>query len=142
MPATCFPPAAGLSSSWNPELIHRVGEAMGEECIQEKVAVILGPGVNIKRGPLCGRNFEYFSEDPFLAGRMGGAWVHGVQEKNVGTSLKHYLANNQEYIRMTIDSIVDERTLREIYMPAFEHIVKAEKPTTVMCSYNRLNGTY
>lgn len=141
-PATCFPGAVTTASSWDEKLVEEVGQAIAVEAQSLGVSTVLGPGVNIKRGPLCGRNFEYFSEDPFLAGRMGGAWVHGVQEKNVGTSLKHYLANNQEYIRMTIDSIVDERTLREIYMPAFEHIVKAEKPTTVMCSYNRLNGTY
>lgn len=141
-PATCFPGAVTTASSWDVDLVEEVGEAIAIEAQSLGVSTVLGPGVNIKRGPLCGRNFEYFSEDPFLAGRMGGAWVHGVQKKNVGTSLKHYLANNQEYIRMTIDSIVDERTLREIYMPAFEHIVKEEKPTTVMCSYNLLNGTY
>ena len=141
-PATCFPGAVTTASSWDVDLVEEVGEAIAVEAQSLGVSTVLGPGVNIKRGPLCGRNFEYFSEDPFLAGRMGGAWVHGVQKKNVGTSLKHYLANNQEYIRMTIDSIVDERTLREIYMPAFEHIVKEEHPTTVMCSYNRLNGTY
>ena len=106
------------------------------------VSTVLGPGVNIKRSPLCGRNFEYFSEDPFLAGRMGAAWVHGVQSAGVGVSLKHFCANNQEHLRMSIDSIVDERALREIYLPAFEHIVKTEQPSTVMCSYNRLNGTY
>ena len=141
-PATCFPGAVTTASSWDVDLVERVGEAIAVEAQSLGVSTVLGPGVNIKRNALCGRNFEYFSEDPFLAGRMGAAWVHGVQSKNVGTSLKHYLANNQEYIRMTIDSIVDERTLREIYMPAFEHIVKTEQPTTVMCSYNRLNGTY
>ena len=141
-PATCFPGAVTTASSWDVDLVEEVGEAIAIEAQSLGVSTVLGPGVNIKRSPLCGRNFEYFSEDPFLAGRMGAAWVHGVQKKNVGTSLKHYLANNQEYIRMTIDSIVDERTLREIYMPAFEHIVKTEQPTTVMCSYNRLNGTY
>lgn len=141
-PATCFPGAVTTASSWDEELVEEVGKAIAVEAQSLGVSTVLGPGVNIKRSPLCGRNFEYFSEDPYLAGRMGGAWVRGVQSNNVGTSLKHYLANNQEYIRMTIDSIVDERTLREIYMPAFEHIVKEEKPTTVMCSYNRLNGTY
>lgn len=125
-PATCFPGAVTTASSWDEKLVEEVGQAIAVEAQSLGVSTVLGPGVNIKRGPLCGRNFEYFSEDPFLAGRMGGAWVHGVQEKNVGTSLKHFLANNQEYIRMTIDSIVDERTLREIYLPAFEHIVKAE----------------
>lgn len=141
-PATCFPGAVTTASSWDEDLIEEVGHAIAVEAQSLGVSTVLGPGVNIKRSPLCGRNFEYFSEDPFLAGRMGAAWVHGVQKTNVGTSLKHYLANNQEYIRMCIDSIVDERTLREIYMPAFEHIVKTERPTTVMCSYNRLNGTY
>lgn len=141
-PATCFPGAVTTASSWDEDLIEEVGHAIAVEAQSLGVSTVLGPGVNIKRSPLCGRNFEYFSEDPFLAGRMGAAWVHGVQKTNVGTSLKHYLANNQEYIRMCIDSIVDERTLREIYMPAFEHIVKTEQPTTVMCSYNRLNGTY
>lgn len=141
-PATCFPAAVTTASSWDTDLVEAVGEAIAIEAQSLGVTTVLGPGVNIKRAPLCGRNFEYFSEDPFLASRMGGAWVHGVQKMNVGTSLKHYLANNQEYIRMCIDSIVDERTLREIYMPAFEHIVKTEQPTTVMCSYNILNGTY
>lgn len=141
-PATCFPGAVTTASSWDENLIEEVGSAIAVEAQSLGVSTVLGPGVNIKRSPLCGRNFEYFSEDPFLAGRMGAAWVHGVQKMNVGTSLKHYLANNQEYIRMCIDSIVDERTLREIYMPAFEHIVKTEQPTTVMCSYNRLNGKY
>ena len=141
-PATCFPGAVTAASSWDVELEQEVGAAIAVEAQSLGVSTVLGPGVNIKRSPLCGRNFEYFSEDPFLAGRMGAAWVHGVQSKNVGTSLKHFLANNQEYIRMTINSVVDERTLREIYMPAFEHIVKTEQPTTVMCSYNRLNGTY
>ena len=140
-PATCFPGAVTAASSWDVELEQEVGAAIAVEAQSLGVSTVLGPGVNIKRSPLCGRNFEYFSEDPFLAGRMGAAWVHGVQSKNVGTSLKHFLANNQEYIRMTINSVVDERTLREIYMPAFEHIVKTEQPTTVMCSYNRLNGT-
>ncbi len=141
-PATCFPGAVTTGSSWDVDLIEEVGEAIAIEAQSLGVTTVLGPGVNIKRSPLCGRNFEYFTEDPFLAGRLGGAWVRGVQKKNVGTSLKHYLANSQEHLRMCIDTIVDERTLREIYMPAFEHIVKVEKPTTVMCSYNILNGTY
>lgn len=141
-PATCFPGAATTAASWDPELLEEVGEAIADEAKALKVCTVLGPGVNIKRSPLCGRNFEYFSEDPYLAGRMGAAWVHGVQKQGVGTSLKHYLANNEEHIRMNISSVVDERALREIYMPAFEHIVKTEQPTTVMCSYNRLNGTY
>ena len=123
-PATCFPGAATLACSWDPQLAEEVGKAIGREAKALKVSTVLGPGVNIKRSPLCGRNFEYYSEDPFLAGRMGASWVHGVQEENVGTSLKHFLANNEEHIRQTISSVVDERTLREIYMPAFEHIVK------------------
>ena len=124
VPATCFPPAAGLSSSWNPELIHKVGEAMAEECIQEKVAVILGPGVNIKRNPLGGRCFEYWSEDPYLAGHEAIGIVEGVQSKGVGTSLKHFAANNQETDRLRVDARISPRALREIYFPAFEHIVK------------------
>lgn len=141
-PATCFPGAATLASSWDTELTEEVGKAIAEEAKALKVCTVLGPGVNIKRSPLCGRNFEYYSEDPYLAGRMGAAWVHGVEKEGVGTSLKHFLANNEEHIRMTISSVVDERALREIYMPAFEHIVKEEQPATIMCSYNRLNGTY
>ena len=124
VPATCFPPAAGLSSSWNPELIHKVGEAMAEECIQEKVAVILGPGVNIKRNPLGGRCFEYWSEDPYLAGHEAVGIVAGVQSKGVGTSLKHFAANNQETDRLRVSANISQRALREIYFPAFEHIVK------------------
>ena len=142
VPATCFPPAAGLSSSWNPELIHKVGEAMAEECIQEKVAVILGPGVNIKRNPLAGRNFEYYSEDPILAGKFGAAFVRGVQSMGVGTSLKHFAANNQETDRLRVSANISQRALREIYFPAFEHIVKTAQPWTIMCSYNRINGVH
>ena len=142
VPATCFPPAAGLSSSWNPELIHKVGEAMAEECIQEKVAVILGPGVNVKRNPLGGRCFEYWSEDPYLAGHEAVGIVAGVQSKGVGTSLKHFAANNQETDRLRIDAKISQRALREIYFPAFEYIVKEAQPWTIMCAYNRLNGVH
>ena len=142
VPATCFPPAAGLSSSWNPELIHRVGEAMAEECIQEKVAVILGPGVNIKRNPLGGRCFEYWSEDPYLAGHEAIGIVAGVQSKGVGTSLKHFAANNQETDRLRISANISQRALREIYFPAFEHIVKEAQPWTIMCAYNCINGVH
>lgn len=142
VPATCFPPAAGLSSSWNPELIHKVGEVMAEECIQEKVAVILGPGVNIKRNPLGGRCFEYWSEDPYLAGHEAVGIVAGVQSKGVGTSLKHFAANNQETDRLRVDARISQRALREIYLPAFEHIVKTAQPWTIMCSYNRINGVH
>ena len=142
LPATCFPPAAGIASSFNVELVERVGRALGDEARAEDVAVLLGPGVNIKRSPLCGRNFEYFSEDPLVAGELGAAWVRGIQSRGVGASLKHFAANNQETNRMTVSAEVDERTLREIYLPAFERIVTREKPWTVMCSYNRVNGVY
>ena len=142
VPATCFPPAAGLSSSWNPELIHQVGEAMAEECIQEKVAVILGPGVNIKRNPLGGRCFEYWSEDPYLAGHEAIGIVAGVQSKGVGTSLKHFAANNQETDRLRVSANISQRALREIYFPAFEHIVKEAQPWTIMCAYNCINGVH
>lgn len=142
VPATCFPPAAGLVSSWNPALLHRVGVALGDECRAERVAVLLGPGVNMKRSPLCGRNFEYISEDPLLAGALAASLVEGIQSRGVGTSLKHFAANNQETDRMTVDAQVDERTLREIYLPAFERVVQQAQPWTVMCSYNRLNGVY
>lgn len=141
-PAVCFPTAVTTASSWDPELIEKMGEALGEECLEEKVSVLLGPGINIKRSPLCGRNFEYFSEDPYLAGSMGAAFVKGVQSRGVGTSLKHYAANSQETRRMTVDSVVDERTLREIYLAAFEKTVKEAQPWTVMNAYNRLNGEY
>lgn len=140
--ATCFPTAVTLASSWDKDLIEEVGSAIAEEAHSLGVTTVLGPGVNIKRSPLCGRNFEYLSEDPFLAGRMGAAYVHGVQKNGIGVSVKHFCANDQEHLRMCIDSVVDERTLREIYLPAFEHIVKTEQPATIMSSYNRLNGTY
>lgn len=140
LPATCFPPATGLASSWDRDLIERVGRAIAEEAIEQGVDIVLGPGVNIKRSPLCGRNFEYFSEDPLLSGQLGGAWVRGVQSLGVGASLKHFAVNNQETARMTVSAEVDERTLREIYLPAFESVVIREKPWTVMCSYNRING--
>lgn len=140
--ATCFPTASCMGSTWNAELIGEVGKAIAEECIALNVDVILGPGVNMKRSPLCGRNFEYYSEDPFLAGKMAVSFIHGVQGEGVGTSLKHFAANNQEFQRFSIDAEIDERALREIYLPAFEIAVKQAKPWTVMCAYNKLNGTY
>ncbi|MGE7826841.1 beta-glucosidase family protein [Paenibacillus sp. NPDC093718] len=142
VPATCFPSAAGVASSWNRELIYRMGEALGRECQAENVAVLLGPGANIKRSPLCGRNFEYFSEDPYLSTEMATYHIQGVQSQGVGTSLKHFAANNQEHRRMTSDSVVDERTLREIYLASFEGAVKQAQPWTVMCAYNKVNGEF
>lgn len=140
--AVCFPAGCGTAASFNRELITGMGEVLGEECQAEGVGVILGPAVNIKRSPLCGRNFEYYSEDPMVASEMAGALIKGVQSKNVGTSIKHFLANNQETRRMSSSSQVDERTLREIYLAAFEGAVSSQKPWTVMCSYNKINGTY
>ncbi len=140
--AVCFPTAVGFACSFDRELLKTVGEALGEECQAEDVAVILGPAVNIKRSPLCGRNFEYFSEDPLVAGELAAAYISGVQSKHVGVSLKHYAVNNQEHRRMTVNAVVDERTLREIYLSGFETAVKKAKPWTVMCSYNKVNGTY
>ncbi len=140
--AVCFPAGCATAASFNRELLTKMGEALGNECQAEGVSVILGPAVNIKRSPLCGRNFEYYSEDPLVASEMAGALIHGIQSKNVGTSIKHFLANNQETRRMSSDSRVDERTLNEIYLAAFEGAVKKEKPWTVMCSYNRINGVY
>ena len=142
VPATCFPPAATSSCSWDPELLEQEGEAMGEECLKEKVSTILGPGTNIKRAPVGGRNFEYFSEDPLLAGECAAAVINGVQSKGVGTSLKHFAANSQEAFRMVVNEVVDERTLRETYLTAFEIAVKKAQPWTVMNSYNRINGVY
>jgi beta-glucosidase len=142
VPATCFPTASALAATWNRELVYKVGEAIGEECRQEKVGVVLGPGANIKRSPLCGRNFEYFSEDPFLTGEIAKSHIQGVQDQGIGTSLKHYAVNNQEYRRMTIDVMVDERALREIYLAGFEIVVRDAQPWTVMCAYNKVNGAY
>ena len=140
-PATAFPPAVSLAATWNEDLAKEVGDALGKQCLDQKVDILLGPGVNIKRSPLCGRNFEYFSEDPYLAGKLGAAYIEGVQQNGVGTSLKHFCANNNEHLRMTINSVVDERALREIYLPAFETCVK-KQPFTVMASYNKINGVY
>lgn len=142
IPATCFPSGAGLAASWNRELLESVGSAIAREALAEDVRIILGPGVNIKRSPLCGRNFEYFSEDPYLTGKLAIAHIMGHQNEGVGTSIKHYAVNNQEKRRMGIDVKVDERTLREIYFPAFEMAVKEAQPWSVMCAYNKLNGEY
>ncbi|CDJ99927.1 Thermostable beta-glucosidase B [Microbacterium sp. C448] len=142
VPATCFPPAVGLSATFDPELAVRVGEALGVESAIENVAVILGPGINIKRSPLCGRNFEYMSEDPIVSGVMGGALVRGIQSRGVGASLKHFAANNQETDRLRVSSDVDPRPLREIYLRGFQIAIEGAQPWTVMCSYNRINGAY
>ena len=142
VPATCFPTACTTACSWDPALLREMGQALGERCLAENVSVLLGPGVNMKRSPLCGRNFEYFSEDPVLAGEMAAAWIEGIQSKGVGASLKHFAANSQETRRMTVSAVVDERALREVYLPAFERAVKKSRPWTVMNAYNRLNGTF
>lgn len=142
VPATCFPPAVALGSSWDAELLERVGAALGEEAKAEGVGVLLGPGINIKRSPLCGRNFEYLSEDPIVSGRLGAALVRGLQSQGVGASLKHFAANNQETDRLRVSADVDERPLREIYLRGFQHVVEQTQPWTVMCSYNRINGVY
>ena len=141
-PATCMPPAATSACSWDKELLREEGEALAEECLAEKVSVILGPGTNIKRSPVCGRNFEYFSEDPLLAGKMSAALINGCQSKGVGTSLKHFACNSQEAFRMVINEVIDERAMRELYFPAFEIAVKESQPWTIMNSYNRINGVY
>ena len=141
VPSTSFPTASATACSFDPDLLYRMGQALGEKCVAEGVATILGPGINIKRNPLCGRNFEYFSEDPYLSGEMAIALIRGIQSKGVGTSLKHYAVNNQESSRMTVDAQVDERALREIYLAGFEAAVKEAQPWTVMSSYNKINGT-
>ena len=140
--AVCFPAACATASSFDTELIQHMGEVIGDECQAEDLSIVLGPAVNIKRSPLCGRNFEYFSEDPYLAGKMAAAYIRGVQSRHVGTSIKHFALNNQETRRMSVSSEVSERAIREIYFPAFEIAVKESQPKTVMCSYNKINGTY
>ena len=140
--AVCFPAACATAASFDREAVRAIGREIGKACQHEDLGVILGPAVNIKRSPLCGRNFEYFSEDPYLAGEMAVSLIDGVQSQGVGTSIKHFAANSQEHRRMSSDSVIDERTLREIYFPAFEQAVRRAKPWTVMCSYNKLNGTH
>ena len=140
--ATCFPPAVTTANSWDTALLKRVGAAIGEEAKQQKVGVVLGPGANLKRNPLCGRNFEYFSEDPYLTGKLAAAFVRGAEETGAGTSLKHFACNSQERDRLVSDGVMDERTLRELYLPGFEAAVKEGRPATVMCSYPKLNGVH
>lgn len=142
LPATCFPSSVTAAQTWDIELIEKQGKAIGKEAKKENVSVVLGPGCNIKRNPLGGRNFEYYSEDPILAGEIAASWIQGVEKEGVGASLKHFAANSQEYKRLISDSIMDERTLREIYLSAFERAVKKGNPSTVMCSYNKINGVY
>ncbi len=142
VPATCFPPAVALAQTWNPDLARRAGNAIADEARTQGVSVVLGPGINLKRSPLGGRNFEYFSEDPLLTGHMAAAFVDGVQTRGVGTSLKHFAANNQEADRMRVSADIDERSLHELYLRAFRHVVRTAAPWTVMCSYNKINGVY
>ena len=142
VPATCFPTAATVACSWDPALGEQLGQAMGEEAAAQEVAVLLGPGLNTKRSPLCGRNFEYFSEDPYLSGKMAAAYVRGIQSEGIAACPKHFAVNSQELRRMASDSVLDERTLRELYLTGFEIVVKEAAPKTIMSSYNLVNGTY
>jgi beta-glucosidase len=142
LPATCFPTASALAATWDVSLLYAMGQALGDECIALGVDVLLGPGNNMKRTPLCGRNFEYLSEDPFLGGELAASLINGIQSKGVGTSLKHFAVNNQETQRMTISAEVDERTLHEIYLAGFERAIRKSNPWTVMCAYNRVNGVH
>jgi len=142
VPATCFPSAGAMAATWNPALVERVGAAIGAEARFHDVSLVLGPGLNLKRHPLGGRNFEYYSEDPLLGGKMAAAFVRGVQSQGVGATIKHYAVNNQEYRRMSIDAVVDERTLRELYLRSFEIAVREGRPQAVMTAYNSINGTF
>ena len=141
-PATCFPTAAAMANSWDPELSQLLGRALGEEAAAQKVHVLLGPGLNMKRSPLCGRNFEYFSEDPYLAGKLAAAYIRGIQSTGVAACPKHFAVNSQETSRLTTDSVIDERTLREIYLTGFEIAVKEGSPKAIMSAYNPVNGVY
>lgn len=140
--STCFPSAAGVACSWDRDLLNKMGTAIGKEAQTENVSIVLGPGANIKRSPLCGRNFEYFSEDPYVSSQLAGSYIKGVQSQGVGTSLKHFAVNNQEYKRMSIDAVVDEQALREIYLASFEGAVKEAQPWSVMSAYNQVNGEF
>jgi len=142
VPAICFPTGSALAASWNRELLKKIGKALGEECQAEDISIILGPAVNIKRSPLCGRNFEYYSEDPYLSSEIATSFIEGVQEEGVGTSIKHFAANNQEHRRFSVNAVIDERALREIYLASFEGAIKKAKPWTVMCAYNAINGAF
>jgi beta-glucosidase len=142
LPATCFPTAVTVADTWDPELGERVGRALGEEAANQGVSVVLGPGLCIKRSPLCGRNFEYFSEDPYLSGRMAAGYVRGIQSTGVAACPKHFAANSQETRRQASDSVLDERTLHEIYLTAFEIVVRESHPQSIMTSYNLVNGIY
>ncbi|MBS1485156.1 MAG: glycoside hydrolase family 3 protein, partial [Clostridium sp.] len=142
LPATCFPTAATVANSWDTELAWEIGKALGEEASAQGVQVLLGPGLNIKRSPLCGRNFEYFSEDPYISGKMAAAYVKGIQSQGVAACPKHFAVNSQELRRMAMNAVVDERTLREIYLTGFEIAVKEGKAAAIMSSYNEVNGEY
>ena len=142
IPATSYPTAATMANSWDPELGEELGQRLGQEAAVQKVNILLGPGLNMKRSPLCGRNFEYFSEDPYLAGKMAAGYVRGIQSNGISACIKHFACNNQEENRMTLDSIVDERTFREIYLTAFEIAVKEGKTKSIMSSYNLINGKF
>lgn len=140
--STCFPASASLGNTWNRELIYLLGKTLGKEARKEEVNIVLGPAINIKRSPLCGRNFEYFSEDSYLTGILGIEYVKGLQSENVGACVKHFAVNNQENRRRTIDVVIDERALREVYLKAFEMIIKNAKPWSIMSAYNKANGEY
>lgn len=140
--ATCFPAEVITAGSWDPELLSEIGATIGEEAKDQGVGLVLGPGANLKRNPLCGRNFEYFSEDPYLAGKLAAGFIRGAQAQGISTSLKHFAANSQELSRFTSDSVIDDRTLRELYLTAFEIAVREGSPSTVMCAYPKLNGIH